>query len=133
MKVIKWFTLLTSLLASLSFSGCGKPEMLDGPGMEYTPPWTVLTLTGSDFCFTVEETGYVTGSCREGECSGMELALEDLRKLQWLDLEDAEESPDSDVALTVTLPDGQVVSKNASMTLSLEIYEILLPYFKNLK
>ena len=130
MKLIKWITLLTGLLASLGLSGCGKPHMLDGPGMEYTPPWTVFTLSGSDFRFTVEEAGYVTGSCPEGEGSGMELALEDLRKLQWLELEDAQESPGSEVALTVTLPDGQVVSKKVSVTLSLEIYEILLPYFK---
>ena len=130
MKLIKWITLLTGLLASLGLSGCEKPHMLDGPGMEYTPPWTVFTLSGSDFRFTVEEAGYVTGSCPEGEGSGMELALEDLRKLQWLDLEDAQESPGSEVALTVTLPDGQVVSKKVSVTLSLEIYEILLPYFK---
>ena len=130
MKLIKWITLLTGLLASLGLSGCEKPHMLDGPGMEYTPPWTVFTLSGSDFRFTVEEAGYVTGSCPEGEGSGMELALEDLRKLQWLELEDAQESPGSEVALTVTLPDGQVVSKKVSVTLSLEIYEILLPYFK---
>ena len=130
MKIVKRIALLAGLLAALGLHGCGKPHMLDGPGMEYTPPWTAFTLTGSDFRFTVEESGYVTGACPEGEGSGMELALEDLRKLQWLDLETAGDFPGSGVTLTVTLPDGQVVSKNASMTLSLEIYEILLPYFK---
>ena len=158
MKVIKWFTLLTSLLASLSFSGCRKPEMLDGPGMVYEPPWTAFTLTCTanstqyQFWFTVEDredVTLVTGACQDAEGAyenrdGIELSGEDLWKLRWLNLEtlaapgespeDLEPIPDgSSITLSLTLPDGQVVSKNASMTLSLEIYEILLPYFKNSK
>ena len=155
MKVIKWFTLLTSLLASLGLSGCRKPEMLDGPGMVYEPPWTAFTLTCSGkyhFWFTVEEqedAALVTGACQDADGTyenrdGIELSGEDLWKLRWLNLEtltaagefpeDLESIPDgSSITLALTLPDGQVVSKNASMALSLEIYEILLPYLKNFK
>ena len=156
MKVIKWIALLTGLLASLGLSGCRKPEILDGPGMVYEPPWTAFTLTCSGssaqyrFWFTVEQREddliWLTGSCRDEEGSyenedGLELSVEDLWKLRWLDLhtladagasaEDLEPIlDDSSITLSLTLPNGQVVSKNASMTLSLEIYEILLPYFK---
>ena len=35
------------------------------------------------------------------------------------------------VKLTLTLSDGTVVKKNASSNLSIEIYNLLLPYFIN--
>ena len=137
----------------LTLLGCGtqKPQMLDGPGMEYQCPWTAFTLSGVDYWFQVTETdteALVTGSCRDQDgriCeseTGIPISAEDLWKLRWLDLhtlEDArefQEDPEhvldgSKVTLTLTLPNGQVVAKNASLMLSLEIYEILLPYFKN--
>ena len=158
MKVIKGISLLMGLLASLWLSGCRKPEMLDGPGMVYEPPWIAFSLTSSgssarhQFRFTVEEkedVSWLTGVCRDEDGiyenqEGIALSVEDLWKLRWLDLhtlEDASELPEdpehvldgSKVTLTLTLPNGQVVAKNASLMLSLEIYEILLPYFKNVK
>ena len=157
MKVAKWITLLTGFLAALGLSGCRKPHMLDGPGMVYEPPWTAFTISRSDgfsqynFWFTVSEDGeqcLLTGECCDAEGNfydeeiGIALSAEDLWKLRWMDLEllsEEEEWPDNlelpldmhEISLSVTLSDGTVVKKNASSELSIEIYQLLLPYLKN--
>ena len=140
MKVAKRISLLAGLLAMLGLSGCQKPHMLDGPGMVYEPPWTAFTISqGDSFWFTVKGDGdltWLTGRCRDAEgvyeeTEGIELSAEDLWKLRWMDLHTLDNQGGSgDVILSLTLPNGEVVSKKASAELSLEIYELLLPYFK---
>ena len=146
------------LACLLTLLGCGKEEpfMLYGPGMEYQSPWTAFTISRSDsntrysFWFTVTDDGYeplVTGACSDErgksyiEEAGTEISAEDLWQLRWMDLdqlpdeepwpEDLEMPTDmSTITLTLTLRDGTVVKKSASGDLSMEIYEILLPYLK---
>ena len=131
----------------LTLLGCGtkKPQMLDAPGMEYQCPWTAFTLSGVDYWFQVTETdaeALVTGSCRDQDgriCeseTGIPISAEDLWKLRWLDLDqlENEETPSENLAgisLTLTLKDGTLEKKCVSEELSMEIYEILLPYLKN--
>ncbi len=131
--------------------------MLDGPGMEYVPPWIEFTLSRSDtyaqynFWFTVTEADpdtLVSGACRDEEGTlyeeetGLPISAETVWALRWMDLEqlpDEEEWPDdlerplddSSIGLSVTLPGGTVVKKNASSELSMKIYKLLLPYLKN--
>ena len=145
----------------LSLLGCGKekPHMLDGPDMEYAPPWSAFTISRSDsyaqynFWFTVTEAdpdAMVTGVCRDEEGTmyeeetGIPIPGETLWALRWMDLEqltDAAESekqdegPEaldgSDITFPVTLKDGTVAKKYISEELSLEIYQLLLPCFIN--
>lgn len=133
------------------------PFMLDGPSMEYTPPWTAFTVSRSDsnaqyiFWFTVmdgDPDALVTGECRDKdggyfeEEAGIPISAETLQALQWMNLEqlpEEEEWPedlerpldDSTITLSVTLSDGTVIKKQASGELSMEIYQLLLPYFIN--
>ena len=69
------------------------------------------------------------------------LSAEDLWELRWMDLqmldvpiefpEDLEPIlDDSKITLSLVLPSGETVEKNASGDLSMEIYQLLLPYFK---
>ena len=143
----------------LSLFGCGKekPHMLDGPDMEYKPQWTEFTLSRSDsyaqynFSFTVTEGDtdpLVIGVCRDQDGNeydvenGIVLTGDTLWALRRLNLEQLpEEEPwpedlempldRENITLTVVLSDGTVVKKNASSTLSMEIYQLLLPYFIN--
>lgn len=143
----------------LSLFGCGKEKrfMLDGPGMEYQSPWTAFTLSRTDsstryyFWFTVtdnDDHALVTGECSDEEGNsyieetGLEISAEDLWQLRWMDFEqlpeeepwpeDPELSTDmTNITLTLTLLDGTVEQKNISSDLSIEIYELLLPYLKN--
>lgn len=136
----------------LTLLGCGKekPFMLDGPGMEYQSPWTAFTLSRTDsnprycFWFAVTDDGVqalLTGECSDEEGNsyteetGVEISAEDVWKLRWMDLdqlpEDSEQPAGTEgITLTLTLSDGTVVQKNASSDLSIEIYELLLPYLK---
>ena len=145
---------------ALFFTGCNrKPFMLDGPGMEYVPQWDKFTLSRSDsypqynFRFIVsqaEDVPILTGECTDEEGTpylsetGIELSAETLWQLRWMDLEQLDtknqESPlpdltesigHSQIYLTLTLSDGSVEEKLIGESLSLEIYELLLPYFKS--
>ena len=133
------------------------PFMLDGPSMEYTPPWTAFSISRSSsntlysFWFTVTDSDsdtLVTGECqdRDGrsyeEQEGIPISMETLEALRLMELEHLEEAvewpegtemplDDDLLTLTVTLADGTVVKKNASGDLSIEIYELLLPYLSN--
>ena len=143
----------------MTLLGCGKekPFMVDGPGMEYQSPWTAFTISRTDsdtkysFWFTVTDSGdeaLVTGQCSDekgksySEEQGIPVSAEDVWKLRWMDLdqlpqeepwpEDMEMPTDmASITLSLTLSDGTVEKKDASGTLSMEIYEILLPYLKN--
>lgn len=158
MRVIKGFLVLLCCGMVLSLAGCskGKKHMLDGPGMVYEPAWKAFTISRSDssaqynFWFTVSDDGdqpLVTGECydEEGnayaEETGIELSAEDiwrLRRMSLQTLDAPEEIPDdlepilddSEITLTLVLPSGETVEKNASPELSMEIYQLLLPYFK---
>ena len=127
------------------------PFMLDGPEMEYTPPWTAFTLrqgdgnTGCRLRLTVTDgdpDALVTGNCRDekGDAleaeTGIPISAETLQMLWRLGLEQLAEAPpagkaDEGKGLFVTLPDGTVKHMNAPEALSLEIYQLLLPYFMN--
>lgn len=147
--------LLTPYLSQLQATE--EPFMLDGPDMGYRPPWTAFSLSRTDsntryvFWFTVTDTETDTllmGECQDSEGkryqeeAGISLPVEAWRELQQMDLEqlpDAEPWPvdlprpedDSCIKLSVTLADGTVVEKQAFDALSMEIYELLLPYFVN--
>ena len=129
--------------------------MLDGPDMEYQSPWTSFTISRVDsstrysFWFTVidsDDQALVTGECSDEkgrsyiEENGVEISVEDLWQLRWMHLDqlpDEEPWPEdmempTDMAiitLTLTLSDGTVEEKSVSSDLSMEIYELLLPYF----
>ena len=133
------------------------PFMLDGPDMEYTPPWTAFTISRSDsnaqyqFWFTVTDADpddLVTGACADAqgnhfaEQTGIAISTETWQALQWMNLEQLEEETpwpedlerpldDSSITLSITLSDGTVINKQASGKLSMEIYQLLLPYFIN--
>ena len=124
--------------------------------MEYIPSWTAFTISRSDssmqynFWFTVTDDGdqpLVIGECCDEEGNfyeeeiGTVLSAEDLWKLRWMDLqmldepiefpEDMEPTlDDRKITLSLVLPSGETVEKNASGDLSMEIYQLLLPYFK---
>ena len=124
--------------------------------MEYKPAWTAFTISRSDssmqykFWFTVTDDGeqpLVIGECYDEdgtfykEALGIVLTAEDIWQLRWMNLqmldapiefpEDLEPIlDDSKITLTLVLPDGETVEKNASADLSMEIYQLLLPYFK---
>ena len=143
--------LLNPYLDELNAGNEEEPFMLDGPDMEYQSPWTSFSLSRVDsntqycFWFTVTDNGdhaLVTGECsdKDGhsylEETGVEISMEDLWQLRWMDFdqlpEDLEMPTDmATISLTVTLSDGTVEVKDASGTLSMEIYELLLPYLKN--
>ena len=74
------------------------------------------------------------------EVSGIPVSFETLQALHLLyleDLPDAEAWPEdlelpldaNSTELRLTLPDGSIAEKNASTKLSIEIYQLLLPYF----
>ena len=124
--------------------------------MEYTPSWTAFTISRSDssvqynFWFTVTDDGdqpLVIGECCDEEGNfyeeelGIVLSAEDLWQLRWMDLQILDEPidfpedmetihADSRITLSLVLPSGETVEKNASGDLSMEIYQLLLPYFK---
>ena len=135
-----------------------EPTMLDGPDMEYQSPWTQFHLSRTDsntryiFWFTVTKTdegALVTGSCQDQDGrnyeteTGIPISEEDLATLRLMDLdqlpdeelwpEDLERPTDlSEITLTLTFSDGTEEKKDASGELSMEIYELLLPYLKNI-
>ena len=138
----------------LSLFGCKKekPEMLDGPSMEYVSPWTELTVSVTDsqgqqaYSFTVTETdmeALVCGVCRDQEGNqyeaktGIPIADETVWALRWMNLDQLEdvaegENPDNgNSTCSITLRDGTVEQKQLSETHTQEIYELLLPYFIN--
>ena len=142
------------IAALLSLFGCKKekPEMLDGPGMEYVSPWTELTVSVTDsqgqqaYSFTVTDTdmeALVTGVCRDQEGNqyeaktGIPIADETVWALRWMNLDQLEdvaegENPDNgNSTCSITLRDGTVEQKQLSETHTQEIYELLLPYFVN--
>ena len=124
--------------------------------MEYTPSWTAFTISRSDssmqsnFWFTVTDDGdqpLVIGECCDEEGNfyeeeiGIVLSAEDIWQLRWMNLqmldapiefpEDLEPIlDDRKITLSLVLPGGETVEKNASGDLSMEIYQLLLPYFK---
>ena len=132
-----------------------KPEMLDGPGMEYAPQWEKFVLSRTDsyvqynFWFSVSddtEEPLLTGECFDEkgnqyiEEEGIPLSGETIWALRWMDLEKLEEEvpfsddlepilDDSEITLTLVLADGKTVKKNISGELAMEIYQLLLPYF----
>lgn len=157
-QFLRWVVWMMCIAWLLSLFGCGKkePQMLDGPGMEYTPKWTEFTLSRSDsyaqynFSFTVTEGDtdpVVSGVCRdedgnEYDETGIVISGDTLWTLRRMNLEqlpDEEPWPEDlelpldmeTVKMTITLSDGTVVKKNVSSNLSMEIYQILLPYFIN--
>ena len=156
MRAIKLFIMLLCCSIALSLFGCSKRHISDGPGMEYAPSWTAFTISRSDssmqynFWFTVTDDGdqpLVIGECCDEEGNfyeeeiGTVLSAEDLWKLRWMNLqmldapiefsEDLEPIlDDRKITLSLVLPSGETVEKNASGDLSMEIYQLLLPYFK---
>lgn len=138
----------------LTLLGCEKqkPFMVDGPDMEYQSPWTAFTLSRTDsntqyqFWFTVTDTddyALVTGECSDDEGNsyiektGIEISAEDLWQLRWMDFDQLPENKEQptdmpNITLTLTLSDGTVEQKIVSSDLSMKIYELLLPYLKNI-
>lgn len=156
MRTHKLAIVLLCCSIALSLFGCSKRYISDGPGMEYTPSWTAFTISGSDssvqydFWFTVTDDGdqpLVIGECcdEDGtfyeEAIGIVLSAEDIWQLRRMNLhmldasiefpEDLEPIlDDRKITLSLVLPSGETVEKNASGDLSMEIYQLLLPYFK---
>ena len=158
-KLLRLAVVFVCMTWLLSLLGCGKakPEVLDGPDMEYTPKWTEFTLSRSDsyaqhnFSFTVTEGDtepMVSGVCRDEDGNEYDVqtgititgdTLWTLRRLNLEQLPEEEPWPEDleipldmeSVTLMLTLPDGTVEKKNASSNLSIEIYHLLLPYFIN--
>ena len=158
MRGIKLFIVLLCCSITMALLGCCKNDrhILDGPGMVYEQPWTAFTISRSDssmqytFWFTVSDDGdqpLVIGECYDEKGNfyeeeiGIVLSAEDLWQLRWMDLqmldapiefpEDLEPIlDDSKITLSLVLPSGETVEKNASGDLSMEIYQLLLPYFK---
>lgn len=158
-KLLRLAVLIMCITWLLALFGCakGKPQMLDGPGMEYTPEWTEFTLSRSDsyaqhnFSFAVTEGDtepMVSGVCRDEDGNEYDVqtgititgdTLWTLRQMHLEQLPEEEPWPEDlempldmeNVKLTLTLSDGTVVKKNASSNLSIEIYNLLLPYFIN--
>ena len=159
MRVMKWIVVLVGCITVLLLGGCLRQRdkyMLDGPDMEYQSPWTTFTLSRVDsntrysFWFTVTDDGdqpLVTGECSDEngnsyiEETGIAISAEDLWQLRWMDLDrlpDEEEWPEdlelptdmANITLNLTLSDGTVVQKSPSGDLSMEIYQLLLPYFE---
>ncbi len=94
----------------LSLLGC-KDHYVDGPGMEFTPPWQGFTLSSShsyaqyNFWFTVMLFGedyLLTGGCRDDEGNiyeeetGIRISTETLFTLFWMDLEKLDIIPEPD-------------------------------------
>ena len=150
MKVIKWLAALSGCLTALTLWGCGK-QVTDKPGMEYVPQWTAFTVSGSDsyaqynFSFTVSN-DTLSGECigEDGqyyEAADMKLTDETVWVLRRMNLEqlpdqkpaepEGFQTDAAELSLTLTLPNGETVEKAVSNELSLELYDILLPYFKN--
>ena len=156
MRVMKLVIVLFCCSIALSLFGCSKRHISDGPDMEYKPAWTEFTISRSDssaqynFWFTVTDDGdqpLVIGECCDEEGNfyeeelGIVLSAEDLWQLRWMDLQILDEPidfpedmetihADSRITLSLVLPSGETVEKNASGDLSMEIYQLLLPYFK---
>lgn len=131
------------------------PFMLDGPSMEYSPKWVSFSVSQIDsstlysFWFIVDEDKMtVIGECQDQqghtyvETEGIPISQDTIDDLHQLNLEqfpDEEPWPDdlevpldaSKITLTLTLSDETVVNKNAGGTLVMDIYNLLLPYFKN--
>ena len=151
---VRWVVMAVCISMLLSLLGCGKekPQMLDGPGMEYVSPWTELTVSVTDsqgqqaYSFTVTETdmeALVTGVCRDQEGNqyeektGIPIADETVWALRWMNLDQLEdvaegENPDNgNRTCSIILRDGTVEQKQLSETHTQEIYELLLPYFIN--
>ena len=165
MKLLKLLTAFFSCLSALVLMGCQKnktvkPQILDGPGMEYIPKWSSFDLSSSgsyaqdNFWFTVEDPDgepTVAGECRdeEGNLYTVEepiyLPEEVLWQLRRLNLEkldnvktqELEETEDliildgSSLSLTITLTSGETVRKCVTFELAKQIYEILVPVLKN--
>ena len=151
-KTIRCMVFAMFMAWLLTFLGCAKEKthMLDGPDMEYQSPWRAFTLSRADsntqysFWFTVSDDGdqcLLTGECRDEngnsyiEKDGIEISAEDVWQLRWMHLDqlpDEEELPTdmATITLSLTLSDGTVVKKSASGNLSMEIYQLLLPYFE---
>ena len=143
---------------SLPFGGCGKEQILDGPGMVNDQPWKAFTLSRTDsysqynFWFTVEQGDFaflLTGECQgdDGEryCleEGVELSLEDLQYLRNLRLHELADVISTNVddelmildapeiTLVLTFMDGNSQEKALSADSSIQIYKRFLPYFEN--
>ena len=157
-KNTQWMVFSVCITCLLTLLGCAKEKahVLDGPDMEYQLEWTSFTLSRMDsnnqysFWFTVTDKGdhaLVKGECRDEnhnsycEEIGVEISGEDRWQLRWLNLDKlpAEEPwPDElelptdmpRITLTLTLPDGTIEMKNASGDLSMQIYNLLLPYLE---
>jgi hypothetical protein len=142
----------------LSLLGC-KGYYVDGPGMEFTPPWQGFSLTSShtyaqyNFWFTVMcygEDYLLTGGCRDDEGNiyeeetGIKLRWETMMTLFRMGLEKQEivTEPDpiqeeleleildgSNITLHVTLPNGEEVEVAVGGEEAIQIYKLLLPYF----
>ena len=156
-KRLQWMVMVMCIAALLSLFGCGKvkPQILDGPDMEYVSPWTEFTVSRSDsysqynFWFTVTEAepdALVTGQCQaeDGTCyeseTGIPISAEALWTLRRMNLESLPEyieTPSdfpemldgSIITLFVTLKDGTTTRRCISEDLSFEIYQLLLPFF----
>lgn len=158
-KLLRLAVLIMCITWLLALFGCGKekPFMLDGPGMAYQSPWTAFALTRTDsntqysFWFEVTETddgAVVIGECQDENGMsyetevGIPISVEDLWALRWMNFdqlpeeepwpEDLEMPTDmANITLAITLRDETVEEKSASSDLSIEIYNLLLPYFIN--
>jgi hypothetical protein len=122
--------------------------------MEYAPSWTAFTISRSDstmqynFWFTVtddDDQPLVIGECCDEEGNfyeeeiGIVLSAEDLWKLRWMNLQTLDEPiefsedfepilDDSRITLSLVLPSGETVEKNASSNLSMENFVFLFSF-----
>ena len=156
----RWAVILMCLAALLSLFGCTakKPHMADGPGMENTGYWVSFTVSRSDsyaqhnFSITVEEAGdgcVVTGTLRDDdgteyeETEGIPLPAAvrmELDKLQPHNLTNVGIYPDDPnapmaldapmVHIEVVCADGAQLEKLDDNDFSLEVYQLVLPLFR---
>lgn len=142
----------------LALFGCREKHLLDGPGMINTLTWESFELSRSDsyychnFWFTLKlDNGYylLTGECAEEDGNtyksydGIKLTNEEADALRRFDLDALPDEVQTEVdeelllldapsvKLTLVYADGSQKEKRISESTSLEIYEVLLPYFIN--
>ena len=158
MRIKRWTVVVLAASCLLSLFGCGKGQILDGPGMINPASWDSFTVSRSDsyaqhnFYIEVEQRNeglFVTGEVRgedgtiytdeEGILLSSEEAdsiyalqpalLPDCRKSSFDD-EDLLVLDQSVLSIVVNCTDGRTLSKVDEDDFSIKVYEIVIGCFE---